>query len=81
MGPNAGFPSTVQDNTIRIARGLDRARSACRSRGVRLTDQRFRVLAIPLSGAGAIGGKGFRPAHSIVAFRGLCTACPEGARA
>ena len=38
-----------------IARGLERARSACQSRGVRLTDQRRQVLEILLASRSALG--------------------------
>ena len=55
METDAGFPARDHDHPACIARGLDRAQAACRSRGVRLTDQRRRVLEILLSSHGAMG--------------------------
>lgn len=50
---DAGLPAP--DPPAGLAGGLERARSACRARGVRLTDQRRQVLEILLSSPRALG--------------------------
>ena len=55
METDPGFPARDHDHPACIARGLDRAQAACRSRGARLTDQRRRVLEILLSSHVAMG--------------------------
>ena len=55
MNAAAGFPALDHDHLNCVAQGLDRARAACQSRGVRLTDQRRRVLDILLSSHVAMG--------------------------
>ena len=53
MELDAGAPALEPPSGI--ARGLERARSACQSRGVRLTDQRRQVLEILLASRCALG--------------------------